>query len=137
MRLLPTAIVVLLLHVLFFGDVLLGGRSLSPATFTSGLTPSGPYGAPQDALPAPALAIVRGLRDFAVENAGMRWKHRRDARVRRVDVQPEPLALADIGDCRYRVDARRRRGPRRGRHGEGSDSASRTEGSLNHDSHIR
>ncbi len=25
--------------------------------------------APQDALPAPALAIVRGLRDFAVENA--------------------------------------------------------------------
>lgn len=30
-------------------------------------TPLG--GAPQDALPAPALAIVRGLRDFAVENA--------------------------------------------------------------------
>lgn len=26
-------------------------------------------GAPQDALPAPALSIVRGLRDFAVENA--------------------------------------------------------------------
>ena len=30
-------------------------------------TPLG--GAPQDALPAPALSIVRGLRDFAVENA--------------------------------------------------------------------
>jgi 16S rRNA (cytidine1402-2'-O)-methyltransferase len=30
-------------------------------------TPLG--GAPQDALPAPALATIRGLRDFAVENA--------------------------------------------------------------------
>jgi 16S rRNA (cytidine1402-2'-O)-methyltransferase len=30
-------------------------------------TPLG--GAPQDALPAPALQIIRGLRDFAVENA--------------------------------------------------------------------
>ncbi len=47
------------LHVVFFGDVLLGGRSLSPATYTAGLTPDGPYGAPPAAGP-PHLLDVEG-----------------------------------------------------------------------------
>ena len=51
MRLVPALAALLVTHVLFFHDVLFGHRSLSPATFTSGLTPSGPFGAPVEQLP--------------------------------------------------------------------------------------
>jgi hypothetical protein len=59
MRLLPALAVLLLTHVVFFHDVLFGGRSLSPATYTSGLTPTGPYGAPPTS-PPPHLLDVEG-----------------------------------------------------------------------------
>ena len=57
MRLVPALAVLAITHVLFFGDVLFGGRSLSPATYTSGLTPSGPYGAPPPAGPPHVLDV--------------------------------------------------------------------------------
>ncbi|TMA75833.1 MAG: YfhO family protein [Deltaproteobacteria bacterium] len=59
MRLVPALAALLVTHVLFFHDVLFGHRSLSPATFTSGLTPSGPFGAPPPSAP-PHLLDVEG-----------------------------------------------------------------------------
>lgn len=59
MRLVPALVVLSVTHVLFFGDVLFGGRSLSPAIYTSGLTPGGPYGAPSPTAP-PHLLDVEG-----------------------------------------------------------------------------
>jgi hypothetical protein len=59
MRLVPALAALLVTHVLFFPDVLFGHRSLSPATFTSGLTPSGPFGAPPPSAP-PHLLDVEG-----------------------------------------------------------------------------
>jgi hypothetical protein len=58
-RLVPTLAVLLVTHGLFFHDVLFGERSLSPATYASGLTPTGPYGAPATAAP-PHLLDVEG-----------------------------------------------------------------------------
>ena len=55
MRTLPALLVVLALHLLFFGSIVLGDRTLSPATFTSGLTPHGPYGAPPPRQPPHVL----------------------------------------------------------------------------------
>ena len=57
MRLGVALAVFLVMHVVFFGDVLFGGRSLSPATYTNGLTPSGPYGAPAAAEPPHVLDV--------------------------------------------------------------------------------
>ncbi|MBI3769307.1 MAG: hypothetical protein HY271_12575 [Deltaproteobacteria bacterium] len=59
MRLVPTLAVLLVTHGLFFHDVIFDERSLSPATYTSGLTPTGPYGAPASAA-APHLLDVEG-----------------------------------------------------------------------------
>ena len=42
-------------------------------------------------------------------------QHRHDARIGRVDVQPQPLALRDVGEGRDRID-RGRRGRAEGRH---------------------
>lgn len=59
MRLLRTLAALLVAHVLFFHDVMFAGRSLSPATYTSGLTPTGPFGAPASSQP-PHLLDVEG-----------------------------------------------------------------------------
>jgi 16S rRNA (cytidine1402-2'-O)-methyltransferase len=59
-------------------------------------TPLG--GAPQDALPAPALAVVRSLRDFAVENAksaraflGAISMAVRELNIYEIENEPDPL----------------------------------------------
>ena len=44
----------------------------------------------------------------ALKNVRVRRQHRGDARICRIDVQPEPLGCADVGDLRHRIDARRR-----------------------------
>jgi len=65
-------------------------------------TPLG--GAPQDALPAPALATIRGLRDFAVENAksaraflGALGMPVRDLNLLEIESQPDLLAPLRAG----------------------------------------
>ena len=45
-------------------------------------------------------------------------QHRRDAAVRGVHVQPQPLALADVRNRRHRIDAGRRRGAHGGDDGD-------------------
>src|SRR5262245_58657074 len=59
MAALPALLVFLLLHGLFFSDVVVGGRSLSAATYTAGLTPRGPVDTPAEPGP-PHLLDVEG-----------------------------------------------------------------------------
>ncbi len=46
MAAIPALLVFLILHGVFFGDVIVGGKSLSASTYTAGLTPHGPRDAP-------------------------------------------------------------------------------------------
>lgn len=55
----PALLLFLVLHGIFFPDVLFDGRTLSAASLTAGLTPSGPLDAPAD-LPPPHLLDVEG-----------------------------------------------------------------------------
>src|SRR5215831_2126050 len=59
MSALPALLLFLLVHGVFFHDVVFDGRSLSAATFTAGLTPDGPVAAPSPR-GAPHLLDVEG-----------------------------------------------------------------------------
>ena len=59
MRLVWTLLAIVALHVVFFADVLFQGRSLSPATYAAGLTPTGPFDVGPSSAP-PHLLDVEG-----------------------------------------------------------------------------
>jgi hypothetical protein len=57
MAAIPALLLFLVLHGLFFHDVVLGDRTLSAATLTAGLTPRGPVDAPAERTPPHVLDV--------------------------------------------------------------------------------